>query len=463
MATYDYDVVVIGAGPGGYVAAIRATQLGLTAAVVEKEAPGGVCLNWGCIPSKSLIHHAELVHSAPALAKIGATVDTAGIDYAAVHKASRAAATKLSKSVQALLKRKKVDYIEGTATFSGPHELSIDGKGTVSGANIIIATGSRPKEIPTFAFDGKKVLSSRDMLSLTSLPKKLVILGAGAIGMEFAYVMNAFGVEVTVVEMLDQVLPLEDAAAVDVIAKAFKRSKITMLTGTKAKGVDTKGKGVTLTIEGPDGAEKALSADMMLVAVGRAPNTQSLGLETVGVTTERDFIVVGDYYQTGVEGIYAIGDVTNSPLLAHVASKEGEIAVEHIAGHHPEPRIDPDLIPSAVYCQPEIGSFGLTERAAKERGVAYRSITFPYRGAGKSVAVEKGDGLVKIVYDEGTNEILGAHVVGHNATELVHELLLAKNAELLPEDIATMIHAHPTLSEAVMEGARAVMGWAIHA
>ena len=462
MANYDYDLVVIGAGPGGYVAAIRASQLGLKAAVIEKEAPGGVCLNWGCIPSKALIHQAEIAHSVDDLKHMGATVDMSGLDYSKVHQKSRDAANKLSKGVQSLLKKNKVEYIQGTATFTGPHEVSVDGKKTVTGTNILIATGSRSREIPGFEFDGKKVLSSRDMLGLKTLPKKLVILGAGAIGMEFAYVMNAFGVDVTVVEMLDQILPLEDADAVDVVAKAFKRYGITTMTGTKAKSVDKKGKGVKVTVEKADGAEETLSADMMLVAVGRAPNTEGIGLESVGVTTERGFVVVGDYYQTSVQGIYAIGDVTSSPLLAHVASKEGEIAVEHMAGHSPEPKIDPDLIPSAVYCEPEIGSFGLSEKAAKEKGLKYATATFPYRGAGKSVAVEKSEGLVKLVYRADTKEILGGHVAGYNATELIHELLLAKKAELLPEDIATMIHAHPTLSEAVMEGARSAEGWAIH-
>jgi len=462
VANYDYDLVVIGAGPGGYVAAIRASQLGLKAAVIEKEAPGGVCLNWGCIPSKALIHQAEIAHSVDDLKHMGATVDMSGLDYSKVHQKSRDAANKLSKGVQSLLKKNKVEYIQGTATFTGPHEVSVDGKKTVTGTNILIATGSRSREIPGFEFDGKKVLSSRDMLGLKTLPKKLVILGAGAIGMEFAYVMNAFGVDVTVVEMLDQILPLEDADAVDVVAKAFKRYGITTMTGTKAKSVDKKGKGVKVTVEKADGAEETLSADMMLVAVGRAPNTEGIGLESVGVTTERGFVVVGDYYQSSVQGIYAIGDVTSSPLLAHVASKEGEIAVEHMAGHSPEPKIDPDLIPSAVYCEPEIGSFGLSEKAAKEQGLKYATATFPYRGAGKSVAVEKSEGLVKLVYRADTKEILGGHVAGYNATELIHELLLAKKAELLPEDIATMIHAHPTLSEAVMEGARSAEGWAIH-
>lgn len=461
MADYDYDVVVLGAGPGGYVAAIRASQLGLKSAVIEKEAPGGVCLNWGCIPSKALIHQAETVHAVKGLEAVGARVDLSGLDYERVHGKSRDAASKLSRGVQALLKKNKVDYIEGTGVFAAPHEVEVDAKRTVSGANVLIATGSRSREIPGFEFDGKLVVDSRQILGITRLPKKLLILGAGAIGMEFAYVMNAFGVEVTVIEMLDQILPLEDSEAVAVVEKAFKRYGITMQTGTRAVKLDRTAKTVKLTIE-KDGAQEVLSADMLLVAVGRAPNTEGIGLEKIGVRTDRGFIEVGDYYQTAVQGVYAIGDVTASPLLAHVASKEGEIAVEHMAGHHPEKRIDPAAIPSAVYCEPQVGSFGLTEKRARENGVAYETAVFPYRGAGKSVAVEKSDGLVKIVFDPATREILGGHAVGANATEIIHELLLAKKAELLPEDIATMVHAHPTLSEAVMEGARVAEGWAIH-
>lgn len=462
MAQQEYDLLIIGAGPGGYVSAIRASQLGLKVAIVEKEAPGGVCLNWGCIPSKALIHQGEIVRYVDDLKKMGVSIDMSGLDYSKIHKKSRDAASKLSKGVQALLKKNKVEYIKGTAVFSGAHEVTVDGEKKISAKNVLIATGSRSREIPGFEFDGKKVLSSRDILGMTTLPKKLVILGAGAIGMEFAYVMSSFGVEVTVVEMLDQILPLEDSEAVDVISKAFKRYGVTTLTGTKAKSLDKSGKGIKLTVEDGQGKEDTLSADIILVAVGRAPNTEGIGLEQIGVTTERGFITVGDYYQTSVPGVYAIGDVVASPLLAHVASKEGEIAVEHIAGLAPEPRIDPLSIPSAVYCEPEIGSFGYTEKRAKEEGIDYEASVFPYRGAGKSVAVEKSEGLVKIIVKKGTREIIGSHVVGYNATELIHELLLAKNAELLPEDIATMVHAHPTLSEAVMEGARSSEGWAIH-
>lgn len=463
MSEYTYDLVVLGAGPGGYVAAIRASQLGLKTAIIEKEAPGGVCLNWGCIPSKTLIRQAEVLHDRSILESLGANVDLSGIDYGKAHKKSRQASSKLSKGVQFLLKKNSVDYIEGTGTFKNAHELVVDGDKSVTGKNILVATGSRSREIPGFEFDHEVVLSSRDMLGLTELPKSLIILGAGVIGMEFAYVMNAFGVQVTVVEMLDQILPLEDTETVKVIEKAFQRYGITMMTSTRATSLKKSKSEVVLSVQGSDGKATELTGEKLLVAVGRSPNTEGIGLETVGVAVERGFITVGDFYRTSVENIFAVGDVTSSPLLAHVASKEGEIAVEALAGKTPEARIDPGLIPSAVYCEPQIGSFGLTEKRAQELGLDFYTASFPYRGAGKSVALDQSEGMVKLVLDKESHEILGGHAVGKDATEIVHELLLAKKAELLPEDIAEMIHAHPTLSEAVMEAARAAEGWAIHA
>jgi dihydrolipoamide dehydrogenase len=325
-----------------------------------------------------------------------------------------------------------------------------------------VATGSRPREIPGFAFDGKVVLSSTDALMLEKLPRRLVILGAGAIGMEFAYVMNAFGVEVTLVEMLDTILPLEDPEAVDVVRREFVKRGVKILTGTRAEGLEKKPDGAVVRLSGKDGTKTEVEADQVLVAVGRAPNTDNLGLEALGIRTEKGFIPVGDYGQTTVPNIYAIGDVVATPLLAHVASKEGEIAVERMAGKDPERRIRLDEIPSAVYCEPQVGSFGLSEREAAERGVRFQKAVFPYRGVGKAVAVEAPEGIVKILHDPQTGEILGAHVAGAQATELIHELLLAKKAELTVEDIAGMIHAHPTLSEGVMEAARMAEGWAIH-
>ncbi len=461
--TYDYDLVVIGSGPGGYVAAIRATQLGMTAAVIEKDKPGGVCLNIGCIPSKALIHQAEIFRRSEELSSMGATIDYTGFNYKNVYKKSRAAADKLSKGVQFLLKKNKIEYIEGTAKLSGPHEVTVDGSKKVTGKNVLVATGSRPRSIPGFDFDEEKVLSSTGALMLQEIPKRMVILGAGYIGMEFAHVMSSFGVEVTVVEMLDRILPNSDAEVVDVLYKEFNRRGIKMLTSTKAKKLQKNKDGVVVTVEGADGKTEDLKGDLLLVAVGRAPNTEDLGLEALGIKLEKGYIRVGDYFQTDVASVYAIGDVIPTLQLAHAAMAEGELAAEHMAGHHPEPRIDQDLIPAAIFTEPQLASFGPMEQELKDKGIAYEKATFPYRGAGKSVAIGHPEGMVKLLYAPESHEILAAHLAGAEATELVHELLLAKKAELLPEDIATMVHAHPTLSEALMESARAAEGWVIHA
>ncbi|MGA2615731.1 MAG: dihydrolipoyl dehydrogenase [Spirochaetia bacterium] len=463
MAGYDYDVVILGGGPGGYVAGIRAGQLGLKAAVIERDKVGGVCLNVGCIPSKALIHQAELFRSIPNLKEMGLAVDLKGFDYAHVFDKSRKAADTLVKGVQFLLKKNKVETIAGEGSVSGKNEVTLkDGK-KITGKNLVIATGSRPRVIPGFEFDEQKVLSSTGAIMLSKLPKKAIILGAGAIGVEFSHVFNAFGVEVHLVEMLDRILPIEDAEAVQVLARAFQKRGIQMYTGTKAVSMQKSAGGVSVVLEDKSGTRKTLEADQILVVVGRTPNTDGIGLEKVGITTEKGFIPVGDFNQTKVPGIYAIGDVVNTPLLAHVAFKEAEIAVEHMAGKSPHPRIDPLSIPSATYCEPQVASFGLPEWKAAEQKVAFAKASFPYRGAGKSVAVEQSEGFVKVLYDPKTKEILGVHIVGADATEIIHEMLLGRTAELLPEDIATMIHAHPTLSEAVGEAMRSVEGWAIHA
>ena len=460
--TYDFDLVIIGAGPGGYVADIRASQLGLKACVIEKNKPGGVCLNIGCIPSKALIHQAEVFRSISDLEYMGVSVDRKNFDYSKVFAKSRKASDTLSKGVGFLLKKNSVELIQGNAVLKGPNEVSVNSGKTITGKHIIVATGSRPRSIPGFDFDEERVLSSDRALMLEKLPESIIILGGGFIGVEFAHIMNAFGVKVTVVELLERLLPLEDADSSEVLTRAFKRRKIDILTSTKALSMKKEGKKVSLLLEKKDGGQTSIEAEKVLVVVGRAPNTEDIGLESVGITTEKDFIPVGDYYQTKVPTIFAIGDVVATPQLAHVASKEGEIVVEHLVGKSPPSRIDPLLIPSAVYCEPQVASIGYKEWQAQEQDVAYKKASFPYRGAGKSVAIEKIDGMVKVLYDPESSEILGAHVAGSEATELIHEILLAKSAELLPGDIAAMIHAHPTLSEAVMEAMRAAEGWAIN-
>jgi dihydrolipoamide dehydrogenase len=461
MADYDYDLLVLGSGPGGYVAAIRASQLGLKAGVIEKDKPGGVCLNIGCIPSKALIHQAELMRGGKELEQIGVKVDASSLDYSKVYDHSRKAADMLSRGVGFLLKKNKIDLIEGEGVINSAHDIEVKGHGKVSGKNLLIATGSRPRSIPGFDFDEKTVLSSTGALMLKKLPGRICILGGGAIGVEFAHIMNAFGVEVHLVEMLDQLLPLEDQEAVQVLVRSFKKRGIKIYTSTKATGYTKSGKSLKVNLEGADG-KLELEVDQILLVVGRVPNTEGIGLEKIGIKPEKGFIPVGNYYQSSAEGIYAIGDVINSPMLAHVASKEGEIAAEHLAGLETPARVDPNAIPGAVYCEPQLAGFGYTEEAAKEAGLDFEKAVFPYRGAGKSVALEKTDGILKLLVDRETREILGAHVVGAEATELIHEILLAKTAELLPEDIATMIHAHPTLSEGVMEMARMAEGWVIH-
>jgi dihydrolipoamide dehydrogenase len=461
----DFDVVVIGAGPGGYVAAVRAAQLGLRAAVVERDAPGGVCLNWGCIPSKNLIHQAQQFHGLAEMEAVGVGVNRATLDYVAVQGRSREVVKTLTSGVAGLLKRNRVEYITGSAKLTGRGEVTVDGTRKLSARNILVATGSRPMEVAGFEFDEEVVLSSTGILAMTELPESLLILGAGAIGCEFAYVMNSFGVKVTLVEAMDHVLPTEDFEVCTVLDASLRQAGIDVRVRTRARALERSNTGVTATLVGEEGETVRVSAERALVVFGRVPNTGSLGLAEMGVKLdERGYVEVGDYGQTAAAGIYAIGDITHSPALAHVASAEGEMAVEHMAGHTPcRKAVDPLLVPSAIYCEPQVAGFGLREDEAQREGIEVKKSVFPYHGAGKTIAIGKPNGLVKVLCDPRTDELLGAHIVGHDATELLHELLLAKSAELLPEDIATMIHAHPTISEAVMEAMRGINGRPIHA
>lgn len=462
-----YDIVAIGGGPGGYVAAIRAAQLGLSVMVVEKEALGGVCLNWGCIPSKNLIQQAEEFHTLTAMEKLGVKVDRSGLDYSKVQENSRAAAKTLSNGVSGLLRKNGVRVIKGTGRLAGVGKVAVtgaDGAVTkVDAKNVIIATGSRPIEAEGFEFDETRVLSSTGILAMSTLPKSMVILGGGAIGCEFAFIMNAFGVEVSLVEMAEHLLPTEDHECTDLLAKSFVARGINVLTSARAKSLAKGANTVTVVLETPQGG-KIIETDRALAVFGRKPNTENIGLETVGVKADsRGFIVVGDYNQTSVKGVFAIGDVTAAPMLAHVASRGGEHAVEFIAGHPPRTKnVNAEDVPSTIYCEPQVAGFGLREDEARAKGIAIKKSVFPYRGIGKAVAMGRAEGLVKLIADPQTGAILGGHVVGLNATEIIHEMLLAKSSELLAEDLTQMIHAHPTLSEGVMEAAKGIIGKPIH-
>jgi dihydrolipoamide dehydrogenase len=461
MSNNQHDLIVIGAGPGGYVAAIRAAQLGLRVLVIEKDSPGGVCLNWGCIPSKSLINQALKFSYRDDLRKMGLQIDETNFDYAQVQRKSRMAATRLSKGVEFLFKKNNIELLKGTAKIASSQTVVVDDISEFPATNILIATGSRPREIEGFKFDEEAILSSTGALSLEKLPKSLLILGAGAIGVEFAYIFNTFGVEVHLVEMMNRILPLEDAESAELLNRIFKRRKINIYIDTIATHCQKTDSGYNVFLR-KENSEESLMVEKILVAVGRTPNSEDLGLEQLGIKTERGFVEVGDFYQTCIPSIYAIGDVVNTPLLAHVASKEGEIVAEYLAGEEPEPRVDPRLIPNAVYCEPQVASFGWTEDKLIEQKISFKKYVFPYRGVGKSIAIDEPEGFVKLLYNSDNKEILGAFLIGHDATELIHELLLARESKLFPKNIASMIHAHPTLAEAVMEAARGVEGQAIH-
>ncbi len=462
-----YDVVMIGAGPGGYVAAIRAAQLGLAVAVVEKDVPGGVCLNWGCIPSKSLIHHASEFRSLQHMEAFGVRIDRSGFNYGAVHAKSRLAAKTLADGVSGLLRKNKVAVFKATARIAAPGKVALSGGDgnnlTLQAKNIVLATGSRPLALPGFEPDERDILSSSGILALTKLPRSLVVLGAGAIGCEFAYVMNAFGVRVTLIEMAGHILPSEDFEVARVLDASLRQSGIEIRTDTRALSWQKNADGQMVRVE-TGGKEDGIDAEKVLAAFGRTPNTTGLGLEEVGVKLDaRGYVLTGDYGQTSVAGIFAIGDIVASPALAHVASREGEIAVEFIAGHPSlQKRVAEDMVPSAIYCEPQVAGFGLREDCAAAKSIRFKKSVFPFRAAGKSVAVGKTEGLVKILSDVDTGEILGAHIVGCNATEIIHELLLARSSELLVDDLAQTIHAHPTFAEAVMEAARGAIGKPVH-
>jgi dihydrolipoamide dehydrogenase len=462
-----YDVIVIGSGPGGYVSAIKAVQLGLKTAVVERDSVGGVCLNWGCIPTKALLEAASNVRSAEKCTKYGIDLDKSGFSYAKVQKESRVVSERLAGGVKHLLAKNNIDLFVDSAKILPSGEIYLEKARTqITAKNILIATGSREKELPILPFDGEKILSSKDVLALEEIPKTIAIIGAGAIGVEFSQIFSTFGVKVMLIEMMPHILPQEDEEISSELEKALTSEGIDVLTDTKIEALAKVAGGYELSlVQGSSSLGKMrIVAEKILVAVGRQANIEGLGLEEAGIKTLRGFIETGDYYQTSKKGVYAIGDVNGQALLAHAASAQGLIAIDHIANSlsaGPR-RLDIDSIPKAVYCEPQIASFGLTEKTAKAKGFDVAVGKFPFIGCGKAVATGKTRGFVKIFVDKRTKEILGATILGANATEIIHELLLAKSSELVPEDITNLIHAHPTYSETLLEAAKAVFGQPIH-
>jgi dihydrolipoamide dehydrogenase len=462
----EYDVIVVGAGPGGYVCAIRAAQLGLKTAIVEKQFLGGICLNVGCIPSKALLKNADVAHTLRERGEeFGFQLDGLKLDYGAAVQRSRGASERLVKGVGFLMKKNKIDVHMGTATFVDAKTLDVklnDGSTEqLKAKDIVIATGASAAMIPGVEADGERVLTYWEAILQESLPKSVVIIGAGAIGLEFATIWNAYGAEVTLVEMLPRVAPLEDEEVSKEIARAFKKRGIKILAGTKVEGIETLKTKVKVTVSGKDG-EQVLDAEQALVAIGFKPNTSGFGLEQTGVKlSERGFIEIDERMATNVPGLWAIGDVTGKLMLAHVASAMGIIAAEHIAGAE-SVVLDYKMMPRATYSSPQIASFGYTEAEAKEQGYELKIGRFPFQANGKALGLGEGVGWVKLVTDAQYGEILGAHLVGPEVTELLPELTIAQMMELTPAEIARNVHAHPTLSEALMEAAHDAEGQPIH-
>lgn len=465
MTQWQYDVVIIGGGPGGYVAAIRAAQLGLKVGLVEREHLGGVCLNWGCIPTKALLRNAEVARLLTQGGRtFGFVADNVKLDYAAAVDRSRKVADRLVKGVNALMRGNEVDVIWGTGRLVSPTEVAVElaegGQRTLTARSVILATGARPRLIPNVVVDGERVLTSREALARRELPGRAIVIGAGPIGLEFATIWRSYGAEVTVVEMMPQILPAEDAEAAKELSRHLRRAKIEILTSTRVQAVDRTPSGVVVKVQGSDG-ESALEADVALIAIGVRPNSEGLGLESVGVVTERGWVKVDPYMRTNVPSIYAIGDVTGTLPLAHVASAQGVLAAEVIAGHKPA-AFDTQFVPRATYTSPQVASFGMTEAQARDQTHDVAVGRFPFLPNGKALALGENVGWVKIVADTVTHEILGAVIVGPEATELIHELAVAAKWELTPDEVARTVHAHPTLSEAVMEAAHGVFGAPIH-
>lgn len=458
-----YDVIVIGSGPGGYVTAIRASQLGLKTAIVEKESLGGVCLNWGCIPTKALLKSAQVFNYLKHAEDYGLTVKEYDKDFDAVVNRSRNVAAGMSKGVQFLMKKNKIDIIEGHAKLLVNKKISVaigEKIEEYTGKHIIIATGSRSRVLTSLPQDQKKVIGYREAMTLPKQPKKLIVVGSGAIGIEFAYFYNAMGTIVTIVEYLDRIVPVEDEEVSKQLEKSFKKSGINIMTNAELTAVDTTGKGVKVTLKTSKG-EEILDADVVLSAVGIKSNIENLGLEDLGIAVDKDKILVNDFYQTNLPGYYAIGDVTSSQALAHVASAEGILCVEKIAGQHVEP-LDYGNIPGCTYCFPEVASVGLTEAQAKEKGYDIKVGKFPFSASGKAQAGGTSEGFVKVIFDAKYGEWLGCHMIGTGVTDMIAEAVLGRKLETTGHEVLKTIHPHPTMSEAVMEAVADAYDEVIH-
>jgi dihydrolipoamide dehydrogenase len=460
----NYDLIVIGSGPGGYVAAIRASQLGMKVAVVEREELGGICLNWGCIPTKALLKSANVFEYMQHAADYGIKVEKSEADFGAMVKRSRGVADGMSKGIQFLFKKNKIEIINGHGKITRDKKVEVkaaDGKTTTYTAkSILIATGARSRELPNLKQDGKRIIGYREAMTLQEQPKSMVVVGSGAIGVEFAYFYNTIGTKVTIVEYLPNIVPVEDEEVSKQLEKSFKKSGVEILTNASVESVDSSGKTLKVKVKTAKG-EQIIECDTVLSAAGVVANLENLGLEEAGVKTDKGKVPVNEWYQTNVPGIYAIGDVIPGPALAHVASAEGIICVEKIAGHHPEP-LNYGNIPGCTYCSPEIASVGMTEKAAREAGYEVKVGKFPFSASGKASAAGAKDGFVKVIFDAKYGEWLGCHMIGANVTEMIAEAVAARKLETTGHEIIRTIHPHPTMSEAIMEAAAAAYGEVIH-